>query len=146
MSALSIKNRIEWGLVDLAISLPLFYLSYYMYVNEGVSAGLACTFTGLLGIVLLRQFLIYPPKKSFQLWLKDTFQPGKLVQHRGRTYIVREEDYGTFRLEMTYDMNGHVHSIGPVNDPEFWEITDSPGKMPKIPYWLTKAMKPLGMA
>ena len=89
MSALSIRNRFEWASVGLIIGAAFFYVTYYMYVNEGTSAGLACWFTGILGVFFIRQSLFDTPNISLKRWWENFSRPATVGTFESKSVFER---------------------------------------------------------
>ncbi|MEY2665437.1 MAG: hypothetical protein RLZZ480_542 [Candidatus Parcubacteria bacterium] len=144
MNALSVRNRFEWALLGIAIGAIFFYITYYMYVTEGPSAGLACYFTGILGVFFIRQSIFAPPSITLNRWWWNKTSPGYygIPWTGGAIRIIRANGP---KSNIIFDLDGHC-----VGDEDYilgqWHFhpidSDCRYRMPTIAYWLTKRQLP----
>jgi hypothetical protein len=118
VNALSIRERLEWALIGIAIALPLFWLTYYMYMTEGSSAGIACYFTGILGVFFVRQFIFMPPTTSFRRWWNDFSTPATIGTFEGQPVLNR---WMLMDFRHIYDPTGRLIATEQEID---WSATD----------------------
>ena len=147
MTALSIRNRIEYGALGIATTFSFGWLAYQMVQNEGDTAGFAALIVGLFGLAIGRQMIFFPPSVSLRDWCLPSVSPGYygIPWTGGGVRIIRPNGPN---VNILFNLDGDC-----IGDEDYtlgkWRFhpvdSDCRHTMPVIAYWRTKRQKPIGM-
>ena len=118
MNALSIRNRLEYAVIGLAIASSLIGFAYYMIQTEGETAGFAALICSLFGVAIGRQLIFVPPSIGLTYWVRDFFSPARVGTFEGKA-VYERWDLVDFRR--IYDHTGKLIATEQTID---WSSTD----------------------
>ena len=105
MSVLSIRNRVEYAAIGIAIIGSTAWLAYHMLQTEGPQAGGAATILVLFGLAFRRALMVAPPNISLSTWWYRSCRKLDISCVDGTWYYSSFCDLRTWVL---YDRDGYL--------------------------------------